>query len=97
MSLPDSEVDHIALPPGKPLVHPLAATAVVIYATLALLGLAVPSGLVNWARDMEPGDRQQAVLATAQAIERFSIWAGINQPYELARATFLAATGKSED
>jgi hypothetical protein len=97
MSLADPEIDHVALPPGKPLVHPLAASAVVIYATLLLLGLAVPSGLVNWARDMEPGTRQQAVLAAAQAIERFSIWAGINRPYELARAAFLAATGKSED
>jgi hypothetical protein len=97
MSLSDPEIDHVALPPGKPLVHPLAASAVVIYATLALLGLAVPSGLVNWARDMQPGARQQAVLATAQAIERFSSWAGINRPYALARETFLAAAGKSED
>lgn len=97
MSLSDAEIDHVALPPGKPLLHPLAASATVIYATLLLLGLAVPTGLVNWARDMEPGTRQQAVLAAAQSIERFSIWAGINRPYELARATFLAATGKSED
>ena len=97
MSLSDPEIDHVALPPGKPLVHPLVASAAVIYATLALLGLAVPSGLVNWARDMEPGARQQAVLAAAQAIERFSSWAGINRPYELAREIFLAATGKSEN
>ncbi len=97
MSLSDPQIDHVALAPGKPLLHPLAASATVIYATLLLLGLAVPSGLVNWARDMEPGARQQTVLASAQAIERFSSWAGINRPYELAREIFLDAAGKSED
>jgi hypothetical protein len=34
---------------------------------------------------------------TPQAIERFSSGSGINRPYELARETFLKATGKSED
>ncbi len=97
MSLSDPETEHIALARGKPLIHPLAASATVIYATLLLLGLAVPSGLVNWARDMEPGERQQAVLAVAQAIGRFSSRVGINRPYELARAIFLAAADKSED
>jgi hypothetical protein len=37
------------------------------------------------------------MLAAAQAIERFSSWAGINRPYQQARETFLKATGKSED
>jgi hypothetical protein len=97
MSLPDSDTDHVPLPPGKPLSHPLGAAAVVIYATLALLALAVPSGLVNWSRDMEPGARQHAMLAAAQAIERFSIWTGSNRPYQHAREIFLKTTDKSED
>jgi len=95
MSFPDP--DHVPLSPGKPLAHPLGAAAVVIYATLALLALAVPSALVNWSRDMEPGSRQQTMLAAAQAIARFSSWASINRPYELARETFLKAAGKSEN
>jgi hypothetical protein len=97
MSRPDSDTDHVPLPPGKPLAHPLGAAAVVIYATLALLALAVPSGLVNWSRDMEPGARQHAMLAVAQTIERFSSWTGFNRPYQQARETFLEVTGKSED
>jgi hypothetical protein len=95
MSLPNP--DHVPLPPGKPLVHPLGAAAAVIYATLALLALAVPRGLVNWSRDLEPGPRQRAMLAGAQAIERFSSWGGLNRPYEQAREAFLKATGKTED
>jgi hypothetical protein len=95
MSVPDP--DHVLLPPGKPLGNPLAAAVVVVYATLALLALAVPRGLVNWSRDMEPSARQQAMLAAAQAIERFSGWVGLNRPYEWARRAFLEATGKSED
>jgi hypothetical protein len=95
MSLADP--DHVALVPGKPLVHPLGAAMVVIYVTLALLALAVPRGLVNWSRDMEPSARQQATFATARSIERFSSWVGLNRPYESARAAFLRATGKSED
>jgi hypothetical protein len=75
----------------------LSASAVAIYATLALLALAVPRGLLNWSRDLQPGARQQAMLTAAQAIERFSSGSGINRPCELARETFLKATGKSED
>jgi hypothetical protein len=95
MSLPDP--DHVPLPPGKALANPLGASAVVIYATLALLALAVPRGLVNWSRDLAPGARQQAMLAVAQTIERFSVWIGMDRPYERGRRSFLDATGKSED
>jgi hypothetical protein len=95
MPLPDP--DHVPLPPGKSLANPLPAAAVVIYGTLALLALTVPRGLVNWSRDMEPGARQHAMLAAAQAIERFSSWAGVNRPYGRAREAFLKATGKGED
>jgi hypothetical protein len=95
MSLPDP--NHVSPPPGAPSAHPLRDAAVVIYATLLLLGLAIPRGLVNWAREMQPGARQQAVLATAQAIEAFSHSSQIDEPYRLAREYFLEATGKRED
>jgi hypothetical protein len=95
MSLPDP--DHVSPPPGVPTAHPLRTAAVVIYATLALLGLAIPRGLVGWARDMQPGPRQEAVLAAAQEIEAFSQWSRIDEPYRLARAFFLETTGKRED
>jgi hypothetical protein len=69
----------------------------VIYATLALLALAIPRGLLNWSRDMEPGPRRQAALTVAQEIERLSSWSRIDEPYRQAREVFLEATGKSED
>jgi hypothetical protein len=46
---------------------------------------------------MQPGPRQEAVLAAAQAIEAFSHWSRIDEPYRLAREYFLEATGKRED
>jgi hypothetical protein len=92
-----SDPDHVPLPPGKPLAHPLGAAVVVVYATLALLALAVPRGLVNWSRDLEPGAPQQVMLAAAQAIERLAGWTGVSRPYQPAREFFLAATGKSDD
>lgn len=95
MSLPDP--DHVSPPPGAPVAHPLRTAAVVIYATLVLLGLTIPRGLVGWARDMQPDSRQEAVLAAALAIERFSHWSRIDEPYRLAREFFLEATGKRED
>jgi hypothetical protein len=95
MSLPDP--GHAAPEPSKPLVHPLGAAMVVVYATLGLLALTIPRGLVNWSRDMEPGARQQAMLSVAREIARFSGWVGLDRPYERAREVFLDATGKSED
>ena len=46
---------------------------------------------------MKPGARQQAMLAAAQAIERFANWFHVSRPYEQAREIFLEVTGKSED
>ena len=95
MSLPDP--DHVPLPPGEPLAHPLTTAMAVVYATLILLALTVPRGLANWARDLEPGALQQTVLPAAETVERVSAATGIDRPYALARASFLRATGKRDD
>ena len=92
-----ADLDHVPLPPGKPLHHPLRAAAVVIYATLGLLALTIPRALVNWSRDLSPGPLQEHVLPAAREIDRLMRAAGIDRPYEWARARFLDATGKSED
>jgi len=95
MSLADP--DHIPPMPGKPARYPLGAAAVVIYATLILLALAIPRGLVNWSRDIEPGARQVVMLDIALALQSASRALGIERPYEAARDLFLKSTGKSED
>jgi hypothetical protein len=95
MSLPDPA--HVARPPGKPLRHPLAAAAIVIYGTFALLALTVPRGLLNWSRDLDPGDAQRLALSAAQAIQTFARVSGADWPYYQARDAFLKAAGKTED
>jgi hypothetical protein len=95
MTLPDP--DHIPLAAGKPLRHPLAAAAVVIYGTLALLALTVPRGLLNWSRDLDPSGPQRLMLTAAQAIQTFARVSGADWPYYHARDVFLQVTGKSED
>ncbi len=95
MSLPDP--DHVPRAPGKPLRHPLVTAAVVVYATLALLALTVPRGLLNWSRDLDPGDVQRIALSAGQAIQSFARASGADLPYYQARDAFLKATGKSED
>jgi hypothetical protein len=95
MSLPDP--DHVPPPPGSPMLHPLAAASVVIYATLGLLAITIPRGFVNWSRDIEPGRLQEHLLPAAHQIDRMAQSFGIERPYERARAFFLAVTGKSED
>jgi hypothetical protein len=95
--VPHPDLDHIPLPLGKPLQHPLRTAAVVINATLALLALTIPRALVNWSRDLSPGPLQEHLLPAAREIERLMHSAGVDRPYEWARAKFLEATGKSED
>ena len=95
MSLTDP--DHIPPMPGKGQRYPLAAAAAVIYGTLVLLALAVPRGLTNWSRDIEPGTRQVLMLDVALAVQSVARTLQLDRPYEAARALFLKATGKSED
>jgi hypothetical protein len=94
-SLPDTE--HVALGPGGPLERPLRTTAIVIYATLALLVLTIPGGLVNWSKNFEPGAAQDVLLRTAEALQSLSQRLGANWPYRRGREIFLHATGKRED
>ena len=53
--------DHIPPGPGEPQRRPLATTSVVIYATLVLLAITVPRGLVNWCKNFEPNALQEIV------------------------------------
>jgi hypothetical protein len=92
-----SDPDHIPPVPGKPQRKPLVAAAAVIYGTLLLLALTVPRGLVNWSRDIEPGQRQVVMLDVALAIQSAARSLGADRPYEAVRELFLKTTGKTED
>jgi hypothetical protein len=82
--------------PTTPDAHPLRTAAIVIYATFALLILAVPGSLVNRLNDLEENPVQQVLLRAADGVQAASQRLGLDIPYQRARALFLAATGKEE-
>jgi len=92
-----SDPDHLPPAQGLPQRRPLLTTSVVIYATLALLAVTIPRGLVNWAKNFEPGPSQQAVLQVAEAIAAASHRIGADRAFDGARDLFLRVTGKRED
>jgi hypothetical protein len=95
VTLPDP--DHIPPGPGLRQEHPLRTSAIVIYATLALLALTIPRGLVNWSRNFDPNLLQQATYSVAQWVQLASRQLGLDLPYAHGRALFLKLTGKQED
>jgi hypothetical protein len=95
LSLPDP--DHVPLGVGRPQQRPLTTTSVVIYATLILLAITIPSGLVNWSKNFEPNPAQELLLRAAETIQSLSRSIGVERPYARARELFLLATGKRED
>ena len=95
MTLPDP--DRLPEMPGAPQPKPLRSTAIVIYATLMLLALAIPQGLANWLKGFEPSRPQDLALDAALAMQSFSNRMGANVPYYETRRVFLDATGKREE
>jgi len=95
MSLADP--DHFPLGAGRPQERPLATTSVVIYATLVLLALAIPRGLVNWSRNFDPNPLQELLMRTALELQSVSRDLGVNWPYVRGRELFLRLTGKQDD
>ena len=93
ISLPDT--DHLPLPRHRP--QRLRTIAVSIYATLALLALAIPQAVPNWLKGFEPGAVQGRLLEAALAVQSFSNRMGADWAYHEARRIFLNASGKRED
>ena len=77
--------------------RPLLTTAAVISMTLALLAIAIPRGLVNWAKNLEPSAPQAIVLAAAEAVQSMSHRIGADWVFAQCRGLFLRTTGKRED
>ena len=89
--------DHVPLGVGRPQERPLTTTSVVIYATLVLLALTVPRGLVNWSKNYDPNPVQQVLQSFATGIQSASRSFGLDWPYTRGRELFLQLTGKRDD
>jgi hypothetical protein len=96
-ALSASDLDRLLPGPGIPLQRPLRTTAIVIYATLALLALTIPRSLVNWLKGFEPNGVQIMALQAAEGLAALSHRIGADRPFAAGREWFLMATGKRED
>jgi hypothetical protein len=94
VTLPDP--DHVPLGPGRPQ-QSIATTTIVIYATLILLAITIPRGLVNWSRNFDPNPLQEALYSFALTVQQGSRQLGLDQPYVRGRELFLHLTGKRDD
>lgn len=95
MSITDP--DHMPPSHGLPQERPLLTASVVIYATLILLAIAIPRGLVNWAKNFTPSAPQAVMLSVAEAVAAASHRIGADRAFARCRDLFLRATGKTED
>jgi hypothetical protein len=92
-----TDPDHMPPSHGAPQERPLMATSVVIYATLALLAITIPRGLVNWAKNFEPSAPQAIMLDAAESVALLSHRIGADWAFARCRDLFLQVTGKRED
>jgi hypothetical protein len=95
--VPLSDPDHVTPGPGQPQEQSHITTSIVIYATLVLLAITIPRGLVNWTRNFDPNPLQEIVLRFAQTVQLGSRQLGLDVPYAKGRELFLYLTGKQDD
>ena len=89
---------HIDLSKFEPRpARPLHTTAIVLYATFALLALTIPQSLVNWLADMNGNPVQETALRGAEIVRNLSQRAGVATVYQRARDIFIAVTGVEPD
>jgi hypothetical protein len=72
----------------------LRGVAVVLYATLALLWLAIPQSVSNWTREMVPAFAQPYATGIAESIEAIARMTGLPALYDYAREFFLLVVKK---
>ena len=70
----------------------LRTISIVLYATLALLWLAIPQSVSNWSRDYLPAFAQPAAVPITAAVETIANATRIPLLYAAAREQFQAAT-----
>jgi hypothetical protein len=84
------------LEPQRP-ASALRTTAIVIYATLALLAVTIPQSLTNWLADMNGNPVQETALRGAELLRNLSERTGVATLYQRARDTFIAVSGAEPD
>ncbi len=82
--------DTTSSPPRRP----LRTAAIILYATLALLWLAIPQSVTTFSRESLPEWTRGVAVPVAEAVERGSRAVGIPAVYEALRDLFLRAFDK---
>jgi hypothetical protein len=77
--------------------NPLRTAAIVIYATLVLLAVAIPQSVVNWLSDMNANPVEERALRGAEVLRNLSQRAGVATVYQRARDIFIAISGVEPD
>jgi hypothetical protein len=72
----------------------LRTASIVLYATLAILWLAIPSSVSNWSREYLPEFVQPVTAPIAGAVETAANFTRIPLLYVVAREQFQAAVKK---
>ena len=72
----------------------LRSAAIVLYATIAILWLAIPQSVTNWSREYLPDFVQPHATGFAEKVESIANATRIPLLYEYVRAGFQAATKK---
>jgi hypothetical protein len=75
----------------------LRTTAIVIYATLALLAVTIPQSMTNWLADMNGNPVQETALRGAEILRNLSERTGVATLYQRARDIFIAVSGADPD
>lgn len=72
----------------------LRQASIVLYATLALLWLAIPQSISNWSRDYLPAAIAAYAIPAAENLEKFARVFRVGALYDWSRERFLSATRK---
>jgi hypothetical protein len=74
----------------------LRSATIVIYATLAINWLCIPSSVANWVDQLGTQRTRAVLLPIASSILRISQISALDRPYSTARELFLSVTGKKD-
>jgi hypothetical protein len=72
----------------------LRTVSILLYATLAILWLAIPQSVSNWSRDLLPDFAQPFVRPVVESVETGANVTRLPLLYETARAWFQSAAKK---